>query len=82
MADNCKQSNKFQRGEKVRISKEIKERIEKGFDVLIEKNGKEYFFFKEEDSDYWTQDIIVDGEIEETNFIPDDEILDEIKSIK
>ena len=62
-----------------RITKKIKERIEKGFDILIIKGGKEYFFFK--DSEEWTRDIIVDGEIVETDFFEGEEVLWEIKNI-
>ena len=64
-----------------RITKEIKNRFENGFDILIKKAGKEYFFFKDEDSEDWTCDISENGEIIETNFISDDEVLEEIKNI-
>lgn len=61
---------------------EIKERIEKGFDIAFRKGEKYYFFFKEENSDDWTCDISVNGMIKETNFISNDEIFEEIKYIK
>lgn len=62
-----------------RITKDIKNRIEKGLDVRIEKGGKEYFFFK--DNEEWTRDIIVDGEVVETDFFDDEDVLYEIKNI-
>lgn len=62
--------------------KEIRERIEKGFDIHFAKGKKEYFFFKDENADDWTCDISINGELKETNFISADDVFDEIKYIK
>lgn len=65
----------------MRVTREMKERIENGFDLSVEKNGKEFYFFKEEDG-CWNCDISVDGEIEETNFFEtNEEVIEEIKRI-
>lgn len=64
----------------MKITKYIRERIERGFDLLIEKGEKEFFFFRE--GECWNCDVIINGEIEETNFFDTDkEVLDEIKNI-
>lgn len=69
----------------MRITKSIRERLKKGFDIKIEANGKFYFFFKQEFTNgeigEWVCDIYVDDELQETNFLSEDEVIDEIKSI-
>ena len=68
-----------------RITKDIINRIEKGFDIRIKKGGKFYFFYKQEFADgeigEWTCDIYKDDELIETNFIDDEDLLFEIKYI-
>lgn len=68
------------------LSKEIKNRIKKGFDVKIETDEKFYFFYKQEFTNGeiggWCCDIYEENEIVETNFFDtDDDVIDEIKSI-
>lgn len=62
----------------MRVTKQIKERLENGLDVLLRKEDKEWFIFK--DDECWTIDIIVDGETQVTNFF--DNIEDLIYEIK
>ena len=68
-----------------RITKEIKSRIEKGFDIRIKKGGKFYFFYKQEFTDgeigEWICDIYKNDELVETNFIDEEDLLFEIKYI-
>lgn len=67
----------------MRVTKEIKERIERRFDVRFERKGKFYFFYYQEECETWILDIYVDDEIDETIFLDtDQDVIEEIKDIK
>lgn len=63
-----------------RITKDIINRIEKGFDIRIKKGGKFYWFYKN-DFDDWCCDIYKNDELIETNFFDEEDLLFEIKYI-
>ena len=63
------------------ITKNIKDRVKKGFDIRIEANGKFYWFYKNEVGD-WCCDVYIDNELDECNFFSDDaEVIEEIEFI-
>ena len=65
----------------MKITKNIKDRVKKGFDIRIEAGEKFYWFYKNEVDD-WCCDIYVDGELDECNFFSDDmEVIEEIELI-
>ena len=63
------------------ITKNIKDRVKKGFDIRIEADGKFYWFYKNEVDD-WCCDVYIDNELDECNFFSDDaEVIEEIELI-